>query len=160
MIYSIKNDFVFVHCPRTSGTSLTKALSILVPDAVVDVPQKHFLHHQLPRAVQGLRAFTILRPLHEVRESYFRYITKWFRESADNTCTTLWLFRHAERLSNMSLEQYMQSDEPPVDVDCFADGCQRVFHYHDEPYHDIADYCGVDRGQLTQLVNMFRGLTK
>lgn len=159
MIYSLERDFCFIHCPRTSGTAISKALSILVPDAVYDEPRKHWLHSQLPVTLKSLRAFTVLRPLQEVRVSYYRFITKWIREADPEYPATVWLVRHADRLAKMTIEEYLKSNEPPVDVDVFADGCHRVFQYHDSPYHEIAEFCGVVPVEFVTLVNMFRRLT-
>lgn len=159
MIYSIENDFCFLHCPRTSGTALSKSLQVLVPDAKMCILKKHCVYSELPRAIQGLRAFTISRPLLEVRTSYHRYLTKWYRENADGQMATRWLLEHAQRISQMSLEEYLNSGEPPVSVDGYSHGCSAVFRYHDDPYDKIAEFCRVDARKLRLLMEVFRGVT-
>jgi hypothetical protein len=157
MIYSIENDFVFLHCPRTSGTALSRSLSVLVGDAVYSDVKKHIVWDELPRSLKKLRSFTISRPLEEVRTSYYRYITKWYRDSLNGAMATRWLIEHAGRMSNMTLDEYLASDEPPVSVDGYSHGCDKVFLFHDKPYHKIAEFCGVDPQKLTALMEVFRG---
>jgi hypothetical protein len=157
MIYSIENDFVFLHCPRTSGTAISKALSVLIPDAQFDLLRKHCVYEELPKPLKALRAFTVLRPLRDVRQSYFRHVQKWYRENANGAMSTRWLLEHAQRLGQMSLEQYLASDEPPCSVDGYSHGCDAVFEFGQKPYADIAQFCRVDPKQFCALMDVFRG---
>jgi hypothetical protein len=156
MIYSIKNDFIFLHCPRTSGTAISKSLLALVPDAQYDDIGKHVVYSDLPNALKTLRAFTVLRSFRDVRESYFRHVRAWYEKDAISVLATRWFVEHAQRLSAMSLEEYLASDEPPVSVDGYAEGCREVFQYEAKPYNQIASFCGVDPGQFGLLMEAFR----
>jgi len=156
MIYSIKNDFVFLHCPRPSGTALSKSLQVLVPDAVFDNILKHIVWDELPEALKTLRAFTISRPLEDVRQSYFKHITQWYATSSDLTLSTRWLLEHAKRLSVMTPEQYLNSSEPPTTVNGYLLGCQQVFKFDDYSYRDIAEFCRVEPKKLIALMEVFR----
>lgn len=156
MIYSISHDFVFLHCPRTSGTAITKALSILVEDAVIDDVTKHAIYAELPVALQRLNAFTVLRPLDEVRRSYYRHVVHWYAQDADTVLSTRWFLRHAERIVSMTLEEYLASDEPPLTVEGYAHGCQAVFQYHESPYQQIANFCRVHQGKFQALMEMLK----
>lgn len=156
MIYSISHDFVFLHCPRTSGTAITKSLSILVKDAVVDRVGKHAIYNDLPAAIQQLRAFTVQRPFYEVRVSYYRYITRWYAQESDAVLSTRWLLKHAERLASMTLDEYLASDEPPISVNGYVNGCKAVFQYHDAPYRQIARFCRVDESKFMSLMEIFK----
>lgn len=157
MIYSIENNFVFLHCPRTSGTALSSSLQVLVPDAVLDIPRKHIVWSELPKAIQTLRAFTILRPIEEVRPSYYRHVTNWYKSQSGREISTLWLLQHAQRMSSMTLDEYLKSEEPPVSVDGYADGCSKVFQFHERPYREIAEFCGINPDHLVSLMEIFRG---
>lgn len=157
MIYSIKNNFLFLHCPRTSGTAISKSLAILVPDAKSDLMKKHGTHDEISSELKSLRAFTVLRPLEEVRTSYYYYLRKWYSQEADNQLSTRWLIEHAQRISTMSLREYLASNEPPVSVDGYSRGCSAVFQYHEQPYDSIAEFCGVNSIHFRNLMDIFRG---
>jgi len=156
MIFSIDNDFVFLHCPRTSGTAISKSLAVLVPDARYDLLRKHCIYEELPKAIKSLRAFTVLRPFADVRRSYFNYVTKWYAERSNSELATRWLLEHANRLSRMSVEEYMKSDEPPTSVDGYQFGCDAVFQYDEKPYDAIAAFCKVDPVKFRSLLEVFR----
>jgi hypothetical protein len=152
MIYSIQNDFIFIHCPRTSGTTVSRALQILVPDAVRDDLRKHDPWEALPQALKHLRSFTIFRRYTEVRTSYYHHIRKWLAESNDQTVATVWLLDHARRIESMTLPEYLVSDEPPINTDGYVHGVSKVFQYSENPYREIAEFCGVVPKTFEQLV--------
>lgn len=157
MIYSIKNDFVFIHCPRTSGTAITSALKVLIPDAVEDLTLKHITWIQLPEALKRLRAFTVMRPYDEIRRSYHRLTSEWMQlVDPETTLATIWWIEHAKRVSMMTLEEYLESDEPPLPVDGYKYGMTEVFQYHENPYGAIAEFCRVDESKFIKLMDVFR----
>lgn len=156
MIRSISNDFVFIHCPRTGGTSLSRSLKILVPDLIYDDINKHITHSELPEVWKNLRSFTIFRPYLEIKKSYYYHIKKWIRESSNNTTCTIWFLDHARRIDSMSFEEYMKSNEPPINTDFYRNGISKVFEYTPFDYDGIAEFCQVDKTKLKSLMDIFK----
>lgn len=153
MIYSINHNFIFIHCPRTSGTSLSLALKLLVKDAVYnDLEGKHKQLNELPFVLSQLRSFTIYRPYNEIRTSYYHHIIKVYNNLTNNDLVTKWFLEHAKRIANMSLKDYLLSNEEPINTDIYKLGVDQVFEYHKNPYNEIAKFCNVDPVKLIGLM--------
>lgn len=157
MIYSLENNFVFIHCPRTSGTAIRKSLRILVPDAVeISGGMKHSPITDLPFQLRELRSFTVWRSPGDIRRSYYRHIVNWYRNAGDHEPSTKWLAEHAVRVASMTEAEYMESREPPLNTDGYSSGVGTVFRFDLRPYREIASFCGVDKSDFESLMGVFR----
>ena len=154
MIYSLKNNFVFIHCPRTSGTALSLAIKRLVPDSVYNnIEYKHAKLCQLPKPLTQLRSFTIHRPCLDVRRSYYYHMLNVYNSLNDFSVGTKWFFNHVQEIAKMSIDDYLVSSHEPLNTDDFSIGVDKVFEFEKFEFDNIADFCGIDAKKLRLLVS-------
>lgn len=111
MVLSESRKFVFIHVPKTAGTSLTEALRAVDRTAVTTLPglpsTKHVTALQVREAYPGfdnLFSFAVLRDPYARFCSLYRYVQT--------------LPRYAERMKTIaSLEEFAQLFEEPSWVD-------------------------------------------
>ncbi|MDH3719380.1 MAG: sulfotransferase family 2 domain-containing protein, partial [Planctomycetota bacterium] len=100
MIYSLKHQFVFIHIPRTGGTSITETLAGQCWDATVDVFElKHATAEDLrvrflSDVWHSLYRFTVVRNPWDIIASDYRHTLMAAEQIDARTslyCTAEWM---------------------------------------------------------------------
>ncbi len=115
MIYNLKRRFVFVHIPRTSGTSMTKALCILFPDSFVGrYKLKHYRARGIKRELlpqwQRYFRFSVIRSPWDIIESDWRHTHYNPLVGASDRPPNIapWWFDHVHEVAAMTFDQFVQ----------------------------------------------------
>lgn len=169
MVIIPSKKLIFIHMPRTGGTSLSLALTARFTDALwdnrlsfpPDIPAgMHCSARLAMEQYPGYQTFTILRDPVGVFRSHYGWLQRWSQASADDPGIQEWPAWFADwvyRTAQLSFEQVVQDAmklrllcNPGGFLQTYCHESTQVFRYSDCVHQEIATWLDVELPDITE----------